>query len=331
MKKQPPRYVLKPLRNQSVARLRIQRNADTMASPEIAKGPILECPTGRLFVGQKEACKAFLRDVSANYIYVLRWPDGRPFYVGQGGNSRVFFHENEARHANNWKTNNHKLNVIRSIWRSGKTVTYEIDFVSDDRVAINDREEELIRLFRRLHEGGSLTNRAPGGRSLEDASPFSKDKHTTTLSGVPEDDPERATLNRFVLAIAPMKSAVLKPINRHFIPKKTQKNRKFMAPTIRQAAALAASAAANGVFLDGSCRLPRRVEVDGVKGFVENGVACDILVSQMADIISAENPADELFNLSAAQAKIVIGFIGLRKCIELGILENGASARIGHE
>jgi hypothetical protein len=275
--------------------------------------------TGRLFVGQQEACKAFLRDLSANYIYILRRPDGRPFYVGQGGGPRVFFHENEARHANNWKTNDHKLNVIRSIWRSGDTVTYEIDFVSEDKFSINDREEELIRQFGRLHERGPLTNRAPGGRSLDEASPFSKDKHTVTLSGIPENDPERATLNRFVLAITPMKSAILKPINRNFVPKETQRNREFMAPTLRQAAALAASAAANGVFLDGPCRLPRRVEVDGVKGFVENGVACDILVSRMADIIPAENPADEVFSLSAAQAKSVVGFIGLKKCVDLGI------------
>jgi hypothetical protein len=183
--------------------------------------------TGGLFIGQQQACKEFLRSLSKNYIYLLRRPDGRPFYIGQGGASRVFFHENEARHANNWKTNDHKLNVIRAIWRSGGTVTYEIDFVSEDKAAINGREEELIRRFGRLHEGGPLTNRDPGGRSLAEASPFSKERHTATLSGNPESDPDRATLNRFVLAIAPMKSAVLKPINRHFVPKNRSKKNGF--------------------------------------------------------------------------------------------------------
>lgn len=277
--------------------------------------------TGQLFVGAKEACKDFLRGLSKNYIYILRRPDGKPFYVGQGVGPRVFFHESEARHANNWKTNDHKLNVIRSIWRSGGVVIYEIDLVSDDKVAINDREEELIRQIGRLHEGGPLTNRAPGGRSLDEASPFSKDKHTATLGGIPENDPERATLNRFVLAIAPMKSAVLKPLNRSFVPRQTHRNRDRMAPSLRQAAALAASAAANGVILDGPCHLPRRVVVDGVRGFVENGVACDILVSQMADVVPAENPADEVFRLSLVQAKIVVGLIGFKKCIDLGICE----------
>ena len=109
---------------------------------------------GQLFLGQQDECKAFLRNCSASYIYILRRPDGRPFYVGQGSGSRAFFLENEARHPNNWQTNDHKLNVIRSIWRSGDTVTYEIDFVSEDKVAINNREEELIRQFGRLHREG---------------------------------------------------------------------------------------------------------------------------------------------------------------------------------
>src|SRR5436309_11298984 len=110
--------------------------------------------TGRLFVGHQVACKAFLRESGANYVYILRRPDGRPFYVGPGAGPRVFFHENEARHANNWKTNDHKLNVIRAIWRAEQALTYEIDLFSSDKTAINDREEELIRLFGRLHVGG---------------------------------------------------------------------------------------------------------------------------------------------------------------------------------
>ncbi|WP_313523095.1 GIY-YIG nuclease family protein [Shinella sp.] len=278
--------------------------------------------TGRLFSGSQAACKAFLRGNSNNYIYILRRPDGRPFYVGQGAGPRVFFHENEARHANNWKTNDHKLNVIRSIWQSEKALTYEIDFISDDQNAINDRETELIRTFGRLHDGGCLTNRAPGARSLQEASPFSKAKHAETLSGSPETDPERTTLNRFVLAIAPMRSSVLKPLRRSIVPKATQKNRENFPQSLRQAAALAASAAASGVMLSDACTLPRRVEVDGVKGFVENGVSCDILVSGMATVAFASDPLDETFQLSAQQAKSVCNLIGFRKCIDLGLLHD---------
>jgi hypothetical protein len=276
--------------------------------------------TGCLFVGIQADCKTFLRGNVKNYIYILRRSDGRPFYVGQGAGPRVFFHENEARHANNWRTNDHKLNVIRSMWRAEQPVVYEIDLVSDDLNAINERETELIRLFGRLHVGGCLTNRDPGARSLQEASPYSKAKHRETLSGTPENDPERATLNRFVLAIAPMKSSVLKPLRRTIIPKATQRNRAHFPQSLRQAAALAASAAASGVMLDGACALGRRVEVDGVKGFVENGVSCDILVSGMATVVGATDPLDETFQLSAEQARVVCGLIGLRKCMDLGLL-----------
>jgi hypothetical protein len=49
----------------------------------------------------------------------------------------------------------------------------------------------------------------------------------------------------------------------------------------------------------------------------------------MADIIPAQNPADEMFILSAAQANKVVGLIGLKKCVDLGILESRALAQFG--
>jgi len=155
---------------------------------------------------------------------------------------------------------------------------------------------------------------------LQEASPFSKAKHVETLSGTPENDPERAILNRFVLAIAPMRSSVLKPLRRSIVPKATQKNRGSFPHSIRQAAALAASASASGVMLTGACTLRRRVEVDGVNGFVENGVSCDILVSGMAQITLALDPLDETYRLTAEQARIVCELIGFQKCVDLGLL-----------
>jgi hypothetical protein len=103
-----------------------------------------------LFVGGQSDCKAYLRGNVKNYIYILRRSDGRPFYVGQGAGPRVFFHENEAKHANNWRTNDHKLNVIRSMWRAKQPIVYEIDFLSEDLNAINERETEFV------FSGGSM-------------------------------------------------------------------------------------------------------------------------------------------------------------------------------
>lgn len=278
-----------------------------------------------LFIGPQSDCQRFLKDCSQpHYVYVLRRPDGRPFYVGKGGRDRAFAHENEARHPNSWKSNAYKLNVIRAIWRDGGRVDYEIDFISDLEADAYAREAELIGHYRRLHEGGPLTNLAPGGGSVSGAAPASKAKHTATLSGAPADNPDRAALNAFVLGIASMRSVVIKPV-RQLIAKPTQRYpQKGMAPTLRQAVALAAAAAANGVFLSEGCIIPRRVAVDGVEGLIENGVACDILTSGLGTLVEAVDARDEAFVLTASQVQIVVGWIGLRKCIDLGILPASA-------
>jgi hypothetical protein len=88
---------------------------------------------------------------------------------------------------------------------------------------------------------------------------------------------------------------------------------------VRQAVALVASAAVNGVNLDAICRIPRRVTIEGVVGLIENGVSCDILTSRLGTIISAADPADECFELTPEQARKAIGFVGFRKCADLGI------------
>lgn len=231
----------------------------------------------------------------------------------------MFQHENEARHPNDRRSNSHKLNVIRSIWRAQCSVIYEIDAVFDNESDAYLREEMLISRLKRLHEGGPLTNRAPGGGSLSGASPFSKARHAATLSGVPDDDPETAAFNRFVLAIGAMRSVVFKPMSR-FMPRPTQRfpsvTRK---PTLRQAIALAATAAANGIVLQPGVSLPRRVEIDGFAGFVENGVSCDILTSGLAQVSAAPDPADEVFVLDATQICCVIDMVGRDRAADLGI------------
>ncbi|MBL0402897.1 GIY-YIG nuclease family protein [Microvirga aerilata] len=281
-------------------------------------------PTGALVIGPQSLCKEFLRSVGGFYVYILRRPDGRPFYVGKGVGDRVFAHENEARHPNDWRSNAYKLNVIRSIWRSGKVVTYEIDYVGDDEEIVYAREAKLIGHFKRLHEGGPLTNLAPGGGATTGAAPVSKEKHSTTLGGIPDNNPERATLNGYILSIADMKSVVLKPTEQ-FVARPTQRYpNKSMAPSLRQAVALVASAAANGIALDGGCNIPRRVVVEGVSGLVENGVACDVVTSGLGALIPNANPADECFQLTADQARIVVGLVGIRKCVDLGVLDTQA-------
>lgn len=280
--------------------------------------------TGKLVVGTQAECKLFVRSRTGFYTYILRRPDGRPFYIGKGIGDRVFAHENEARHANDRRSNAYKLNVIRSIWKAGDAVSYEIDFLSHDENSVHTRETRLISSFKRLHEGGPLTNLAAGGGSLSGAAPISKEKHMATLSGFPANNPERAILNSFVLSIAPMRSVILKPISQFSVKATQRYPEKSMTPTMRQAVALVAAASSNGVFLDVACSIPRRVVVDGIPGFVENGVACDIATTGMANVVPTSNPADEIFELSAAQARTVTGLLGLKKCVDLGVVGSRA-------
>lgn len=194
--------------------------------------------------------------------------------------------------------------------------------MADDEDAAYAREAELISAFGRLHEGGPLTNLAPGGGISSGNAPASKEKHSSTLGGIPDDNPERATLNGFVLSIATMKSVVLKP-RRQFTPRPTQPfTNKSREPTLRQAVALIASAAANGIEMDAACQIPRRVLVEGVEGLVENGVACDIATSGMALVVPSANPAEESFSLTADQSRTAVGLVGLKKCFHLGVLAN---------
>lgn len=276
--------------------------------------------TGALIIGTQDVCREFIRNNNQHYVYVLRRPNGRPFYVGKGVGNRVFEHENEARHPNDWRSNAHKLNVIRSILRSGETLLYEIDFTSTDAAAAYAREAELIGAMKRLHEGGSLTNLAPGGGSTAGPAPASKARHSATLGGAPDDNPERAVLNKFVLAIAQMGSVVIKPLAQ-FTPRPTQRYpTKSIGQSLRQAVALAASASAHGITIDGECLIPRRVTVEGVLGLVENGVACDVLTSGLGAVVPSDDAADEQFHLSKEQARKVAVLIGLRKCADLGIV-----------
>ena len=278
--------------------------------------------TNALFLGHIEDCKKFIRKTNDYYVYILRRPDGQPFYVGKGINDRVFSHENEARHPNSPKSNIYKLNVIRSIWKTVRQIKYEIDFLTQNEDAAYSREAELIAKFKRLHEGGPLTNLAAGGGSTGSPAPISLEKHSATLGGIPDDNPERATLNRFVLAIASMGSVVVKPVGQ-FHPRPTQRYpSKSMSPTLRQAVALAASATANGVSINGQCVIPRKMGFEGVDGLVENGVSCDILTSGLATVIGAPEAEDERFSLSASQSRTVAGLIGYKKCINLGILSD---------
>jgi len=47
---------------------------------------------------------------------------------------------------------------------------------------------------------------------------------------------------------------------------------------------------------------------------------CDLLTSNTVSIEAASDPANECFFLSAQQAGAIVGVLGQRKCVDLGIV-----------
>ena len=267
-----------------------------------------------MFEGTRTEVDAHLRTIAGRYyVYVLLRPDGRPFYVGKGLNRRALEHEAEARrHHPVGESNPVKCNVIRKIIREGGEVRYRIDsdYAAEQQLACLEREAALILQHKRLHEGGCLTNRAGGLGNMSGAAPESLARHGATLSGEPEDNPERATLNRYLLSIGPVDSVPVKPLSQLRPVRPTTPHPNARDPKPRNAYALVASAAAHAVRIEASARIPRCFTYDGVAAIIENGVARDILKAGVATLIPAADPRDEVFALDERQARMVVGLIG---------------------
>ena len=277
-----------------------------------------------VFEGDRSAADAFLRTQAGKfYVYLLCRPDGRPFYIGKGLNRRALEHEAEARRNHPiGETNPFKCNVIRKIVREGGAVHYQIDSVFEphDELHCLEREAALILHHRRLHEGGILTNLAGGLGSVSGAAPLSLGRHAATLSGEPEDNPERATLNRFLQAIGPVASVPIKPVCQisRILPTTPHPNPR--APSLRCAYALIASASASGAaFTPGVC-LPRSFTYEGVEAVIENGVSRDILKAGMAVLLSADDPRGEHFRLHQPHIDLLVQLYGRPGLTERGLI-----------
>jgi len=99
------------------------------------------------------------------YVYVLRRPNGDPFYVGKAAwnnRLRIFCHEVEAR--NCYDHRYYRNNVIKMIWDGGGQVDYGIALFTRDEGLAFKKEIELIKLYGRKSNGtGILANLSNGG------------------------------------------------------------------------------------------------------------------------------------------------------------------------
>lgn len=276
------------------------------------------------FEGDRSAAETYLRSIAGSYyVYVICRPNGQPFYVGKGLNRRALEHEAEARRNHPiGETNPFKCNVIRKILRDGGHLIYQIDAIFEalGQGECLKREAALIRQHRRLHEGGCLTNLAGGLGNLAGAAPFSLERHANTLSGEPDDNPARATLNRFLQSIGPVGSVPVKPINQIARILPTTPHPQARSPTARCAYALVASASAGGLELRPGVRIPRTFVYQGVGSIIENGVARDLVKAGMASLVSGALPKDEEFELGAAQIDLVCRLVGREALVKLGLI-----------
>ena len=277
-----------------------------------------------LFEGDRAAADAYLRTIAGNfYVYVLCRPNGCPFYVGKGINRRALEHEAEARRNHPvGETNPFKRNVIRKVIRDGEQIVYRVEAIYDlaDQQGCLEREAFLIKTHGRLHEGGCLTNLAGGLGNLSGAAPHSLARHADTLSGEPADNPERATLNRFLLSIGPVGSVPVKPIRQISRILPTTPHPQPRSPTARCAYALIASASASGQQLGPGVCLPRAFFYQGVEAIIENGVSRDIAKAGMADLVTSEDPRREAFRLSADHIALLATLVGKTTLTERGLI-----------
>lgn len=250
------------------------------------------------------------------YVYLLRRPDGTPFYVGKGIGRRIFFHESEALGLGR----SHKLNVIRAITKSGNQVGYDFAGFYESESECHGREIAEIK-FHGRHDlkTGPLTNLTDGGEGVAGLSEETKRRIDEELHS--DDAPgERGLANRFFHKLCQdVRSVPVRPAS-EFKPTALLPHRQMRTPSNRMAAALVASAIANRILLEPGCVIPRKFSVEDVVMFLENGVGADILKAGLATLVPGQAPGNELFFLDEKAVKQLIALRDTDLLLDAGIL-----------
>jgi hypothetical protein len=294
------------------------------------------------FEGHAKEVRRFIGSLpeGAFYTYVLVDPNGQPFYVGKGKGLRVLDHFLEAmRDSGIPKSNPFKCRKIQQIARDGRELLYRIDdvFLSHEELACLEREEFLIRTYRRRCDGGTLTNLAAGFGSTSARDSFSAERHKATLAGVSEERPLRTALNLFLHHLGGVDSVPIKPLDEYKgrlvaaypSPKNLQK------PSRRNGLTIAASAIASGLTLEPGVVVPRAFTYfpdredwplcvpppDRVEAVIENGAMSDVLKLDLATLIPAPSPCDEALLLDERQLRRLTDLLGAEQLRIWGLLD----------
>lgn len=115
-----------------------------------------------------------------HYCYILKRPNGEPFYVGVGTGYRVTQHVSAAKSG---KGRDHRLSIIRKVLRSGSDILYEIaGFFSEWKDAAALEVETIARIGRHNKGLGPLANLTDGGEGTHGR--IVSDEQRKILSGI---------------------------------------------------------------------------------------------------------------------------------------------------
>ena len=250
------------------------------------------------------------------YVYQLSKPDGTPFYIGKGKGRRVLCHEREALGPDR----SHKLNTIRKLKQTGREIHYELLAFYDDEVECHAHEiAEIRRLGRHDLRTGPLTNLTEGGEGASGLSEETKARIDVELHSA--DAPgDRGIANRFFFQLCSgVASVPVRPLSASR-PRALAALPVNRAPTLRMAAALAASAIANRVLVEPGCIIPRRMAIEERAMIIEYGASTNVLQAGMAALASGAPPTHELFVLSSVGYMAIIELVGKDILLDAGVL-----------
>lgn len=272
--------------------------------------------------GDERVIRGFLRARRQPFcVYLLSDPDGVPFYVGEGGLDRPFFHVTEARRGHDLiETNIRKCRKIRKIEAVGGVVRYEIDSLHETKAEAIMREGDLITRLGRREEGGPLLNLQPGYGNPAGSSPESLERHAASLSGKARD-PETAELNDYFSSLWSVGSTPIKPFrkwrrNARITTGKTKSNNL----SFRSASAIVAALHGHGLKLEPGVVVPRLFECRDIPAIVENGVSEDLCGLKHVELIRSEIPWEEAYRIPDRLPGKIVGLVGRPALERAGIM-----------
>ena len=235
--------------------------------------------------------------------------------MGKGKNLRVLQHERDAI----GEAKSYKLNIIRKIKQLGLKIDYRIEAFFDSEAECLDREmADIGRIGRHDLGTGPLANLTDGGEGTSGLSEETRQRidlnlHTADAPG------DRGIANRFFFELCDeVRSVPVRPAS-EFRPEKIRVQAQPRQPTLRMAAALAASAISNRVLLEIGASVPRSFHVEEKLMYIENGVAGDILKSGMAHLDDAKRAGEESFLLTELGVKTIEDHISESLLLDAGV------------